>query len=56
MRMQFTSFSIYGRTTSLLLNVHSISNIRHIEIHVAVPLVPVASPFEVKNATTNLKR
>jgi hypothetical protein len=38
------------------LNVHSVSDVRQIEIHTAEPLVPDLSPFEVEIATAKLKR
>jgi hypothetical protein len=38
------------------LNVHSVSDVRQIEIHTAEPLVPDPSPFEVEIAIANLKR
>jgi hypothetical protein len=41
---------------SQLLDVHRISDIRHIEIHTAEPLVPDPSPFEVEIAIAKLKR
>jgi hypothetical protein len=40
---------------SQLLNVHSVSDIRQIELHTAEPLVPDPSPFEVKIAIAKLK-
>jgi hypothetical protein len=36
------------------LNVHSISDVRQIEIHTAEPLVPVPSPVEVEFAIAKL--
>jgi hypothetical protein len=41
---------------SQLLNVHSVSNARQIEIHTAEPLVPDPSPFEDEIAIEKLKR
>jgi hypothetical protein len=41
---------------SLLLNVHSVSDVRHIEVHTGEPLGPGPSPLEIEIATTNLKR
>jgi hypothetical protein len=41
--------------SSQLLNVHSISDVRQIKIHIAEPLVPDPSPFEVEIAITKLK-
>jgi hypothetical protein len=35
---------------SQLLNLHIVSDVRHIEIHVAEPLGPDPSPFEVEVA------
>jgi hypothetical protein len=35
---------------SQLLNVHSVSEVRHIEVHTAEPLVPGPSRLEVKIA------
>jgi hypothetical protein len=40
----------------MLLNVHSVSDARHIEIHIAEQLVPDPSPFEVEIAIAKLKR
>jgi hypothetical protein len=39
-----------------LLNVHSVSDVRHIEIHTAEPLVPDPRPFELEIAIAKLKR
>jgi hypothetical protein len=36
--------------------VHSISNVRHIEIHTTEPLLPDSSPFEVEIAIEKLKK
>jgi hypothetical protein len=41
---------------SQLLNVHSVDNVRQIEIHTAEPLVPGPSPSEVEIAIAKLKR
>jgi hypothetical protein len=41
---------------SQLLNVHSVSDVRQIEIHTAEPLVPDPSPFEAEIAVAELKR
>jgi hypothetical protein len=41
---------------SQLLNVHRVSDVRLIEIHIAEPLVPDTRPFEVETATAKLKR
>jgi hypothetical protein len=38
-----------------ILNVHSVSDVREIEIHTAEPLVPDPSPFEVEIAIAKLK-
>jgi hypothetical protein len=35
-----TTFSVGGRTTFQLLNVHNVSYVRQIEVHTAEPLVP----------------
>jgi hypothetical protein len=43
-------------TTSQLLNVHRISDVRQIEIQTAEPLVPDPSPVEVEIAIAKLKR
>jgi hypothetical protein len=43
---------IGGRTTTLLLNVHRVSDVRQIEIHKAEPLLP----FEVQIVIAKLKR
>jgi hypothetical protein len=42
--------------SSQLLNVHSASDVRQIEIHTAEPLEPDPSPFEVEIAIAKLKR
>ncbi|PNF16701.1 hypothetical protein B7P43_G05421 [Cryptotermes secundus] len=42
--------------TSQLLNVHSVSDVRQLEIHTAEPLVCNPNPFEVKIAIAKLKR
>jgi hypothetical protein len=39
-----------------LLNVHSVSDVRQIEIHTAEPLVPEHSPSEVEIAIVKLKK
>jgi hypothetical protein len=36
--------------------VHRVSDVRQIEIHIAEPLVPDPSPFEVQIAIENVKR
>jgi hypothetical protein len=41
---------------SQLLNVHTVSNVRQIEIHTAEPLVPDPSSLEVEIAITKLKK
>jgi hypothetical protein len=41
---------------SQLLNVHNISNIRQLEIHIAEPLVPSSSHLEVEIAVAKLKK
>jgi hypothetical protein len=41
---------------SQLLNVHRVSDVRQIEVHIAEPLVPEHSPFKVEIAVANLKR
>jgi hypothetical protein len=38
------------------LNVHKVSDVRHIEINTAEPLVPDPSPFEVETAIAKSKR
>jgi hypothetical protein len=38
------------------LNVHSVSDVRQIEIHTAERLVPDPSPFEVEISTAKLKK
>jgi hypothetical protein len=40
---------------SQLLNVHKINDVRQIEIHIAEPLMPDPSPFEVGIAIAKLK-
>jgi hypothetical protein len=44
------------RITTLLLNVHKVSDIRLIKIHTAEPLIPDLSPVEVEIAIAKLKR
>jgi hypothetical protein len=39
-----------------LLLVHSVSDVRQIEIHMAEPLMPVPSPREVQIAIAKLKK
>jgi hypothetical protein len=41
---------------SQLLNVHSVSDVRQIEAHMAEPLVPSSSRLEVEIAITKLKK
>jgi hypothetical protein len=41
---------------SQLLNVHNISDVRHIEVHTAEPLVPGPSRLEVEIAIAKLKK
>jgi hypothetical protein len=41
---------------SQLLNVHSISDRRQMEIHTCEPLIPEPSPFESEIAIENCKR
>jgi hypothetical protein len=41
---------------SQLLNVHNVSDIRQIEVHMAEPLVPGPSHLEVEIAITKLKK
>jgi hypothetical protein len=41
---------------SQLLNVHNVSDVRQIEVHMAEPLVPDASSLKVEIAIANLKR
>jgi hypothetical protein len=38
------------------LNVHSVSDVRQIEVHTAEPLVPGPSRLEVETATIKLKK
>jgi hypothetical protein len=40
---------------SHLMNVHNVSDVRQIEVHMAEPLVPVPSSFEVEMAIVKLK-
>jgi hypothetical protein len=40
---------------SQLLNVHRASDVRHVEIQAAEPLVPEPSPFEVEIALVKMK-
>jgi hypothetical protein len=41
---------------SQLLNIHGDNDIKQTEIHIAEPLVPESSAFEVEMATEKLKR
>jgi hypothetical protein len=41
---------------SQLLNVHNVNDVRKMEVHTDVLLVPDTSPFEVKIAIAKLKR
>jgi hypothetical protein len=41
---------------SQLLNVHNVSDVRQIEIHMAEPLVPDPSRLEVETAIAKLKK
>jgi hypothetical protein len=41
---------------SQLLNVHRVSDVRHIEIHTAEPLVPDPGPSEAEIATAKLEK
>jgi hypothetical protein len=41
---------------SQLLNVHNISDVRQIEVHMAEPLVPGPSRLEVETAIANFKK
>jgi hypothetical protein len=41
---------------SQLLNVHTVRDVRQIEIHTAEPLVPEPSPFEVEIAISKFKK
>jgi hypothetical protein len=43
----------FQKYVSQLLNVHRVSDVRHIEIHTAEPLVP--DPFEVEITIAKLK-
>jgi hypothetical protein len=51
-----TIFWIGGRTTSQLLNVHNVNDVRQIEVHTAEPLVPGPSHLEAGIAIPKLKR
>jgi hypothetical protein len=51
-----TTFSTGGRTLSLLLNVHRISDVRQIGIYTAKLLVTHPSPSEDKIATAKFNR
>jgi hypothetical protein len=50
------TFWIGGRTTSLLLNVHRVTDVKLIEIHTAELLIPHSTHFEIEIAATKLKR
>jgi hypothetical protein len=41
---------------SQLLNVHMVSDVRQIEIHIAEPLVPDPSPFDGEIVIAKFKR
>jgi hypothetical protein len=41
---------------SQILNVHRVSDVRQIEIHIAEPLIPDPSPFEIEVVIAKLKR
>jgi hypothetical protein len=41
---------------SQLLNVHNVSDVKQIEVHMAKPLVPGPSRFEIEIAIAKLKR
>jgi hypothetical protein len=41
---------------SQLLNLHNVSDVRQIEVHMAEPLVPGPSHLEVEIATAKLKK
>jgi hypothetical protein len=43
-------------SSSLLLNVHNVSDVRQIEVHMAEPLVPGPSRLEVETAIVKLKK
>jgi hypothetical protein len=45
-----------GRTFSQLLNVHSVSDVKQIEIHTAEPLVAGPSYFEVEISVAKLRK
>jgi hypothetical protein len=46
----------WKKFSSQLLNEHGFSDVRQIELHTSVPLVPDPSPFEVEIAIVKLKR
>jgi hypothetical protein len=41
---------------SRLLNVHNVSDLKHIEVHMAEPLIPRSSRLEVEIAIAKLKK
>jgi hypothetical protein len=47
---------IGGRTTTLLFNVHNVSDVRQIEVHMAEPLVPGPNHLEVEIAIAKFKK
>jgi hypothetical protein len=49
-------FNMWKNYLSQLLNVQRASDVRHIQIHRAKPLVPDPSPFQVEIAIAKLKR
>jgi hypothetical protein len=47
-------FAMYRKHFSQLLNLHEVNNVKQAEIHIAEPLVPQPSVFEVEMATEKL--
>jgi hypothetical protein len=48
--------NMWKKYFSQLLNVHNVSDVRQIEVHMAEPLVPGPSRLEVKIAIAKLKK
>jgi uncharacterized protein YaaR (DUF327 family) len=51
-----TILNWWENCVTYLFNVHSVSDVRQIEVHTAQPLVPGPSPFEVETAIAKIKK
>jgi hypothetical protein len=51
-----TTLNKWKNYFSQLLNVHNVSDVRQIEVHVAEPLIPGPSHLEVEIAIAKLKK